>query len=71
MKGTANKATVALDAQKVKDMESLLLLFPPSELEQFYAEHSQQMLLTTKADIERHEALQKLLQILKGSNRNS
>ena len=53
-----------LNEGKAQNVEKLLLVFPPSELRQFYADHSQQMLLTTSAEIERHEALKELLEIL-------
>lgn len=56
--------TTPQTTEKNKNLETLLLLFPASELQQFYNEHSQQMLLTTAAQLERHQALQELLAIL-------
>lgn len=53
-----------LNDKKMRDLESLLLVFPASELKQFYADHSQEMLLTTSSDIERNNALKELLAIL-------
>lgn len=60
----AAEKNCALSAEKIQDMETLLLLFPASELVAFYKEHSQQMLLNTNAQIESHHALLKLLDIL-------
>lgn len=57
-------AKTILDEGKVKELETLLLVFTPSELLEFYTEHSQQMLLTTSANIERHQAVKELLEIL-------
>jgi len=56
--------TAQLNSNKVANMETLLLLFPAYELRNFYAEFSQQMLLTNTAQVERHEALLKLLDIM-------
>lgn len=53
-----------LNTETLANMETLLALFPPAELQSFYAEFSQQMLLTTTAQLERHQAMQKLLEIL-------
>lgn len=53
-----------LNNNKVANIETLLLVFPPHEIRGFYKEFSQQMLLTTTAQVERHEALLKLLDIM-------
>jgi hypothetical protein len=59
---TAEKTVI--DEGKVQELERLLLLFSPTELKDFYTEHSAQMLLTTSAQIERHQAIKELLEIL-------
>lgn len=53
-----------MDQRTIDELNTLLLLFPAKELEAFYNEFSKQMLLTTSTQVERHEALQKLLSIL-------
>jgi len=47
-----------------EQLNSLLLLFPATELAAFYKEHSAQMLLLNEKDLEKHQALKQLLQIL-------
>lgn len=47
-----------------ESLESLLLLFPANELLAFYNDKSSQMLLLNAEDIERHQAVKELLQIL-------
>lgn len=59
-----NELNQTLTTEQLENISSLLLLFPADELLSFYDEFSQQMLLTTTTQIERHEALQKLLQLL-------
>lgn len=58
-----------LNATAVNELETLLLLFPAAELKSFYDEFSQQMLLTTTTQVERHEALQELLRLLEAAQR--
>ncbi len=45
-------------------LDTLLALYPAKELQQFYTDKSQQMLLLNSAEIEQNEALSKLLQLL-------
>lgn len=58
-----------LSATAVNELETLLLLFPAAELKAFYDEFSQQMLLTTTRQVERHEAMQELLRVLADAQR--
>lgn len=45
-------------------LHTLLALYPAKELQQFYTDKSQQMLLLNSVEIEQNEALSKLLQLL-------
>lgn len=60
--GTTKKNTTT--KAQLENLNTLLLLFPAQELQSFYAEYSKQMLLTTTTQIERSQAIEKLLQIL-------
>lgn len=64
METTLNGEATKMDQQTIDKLNTLLLLFPAKELESFYNEFSQQMLLTTSTQVERHEAIQKLLALL-------
>lgn len=59
---TAQEKT--LTKTQIENLNTLLLLFPAQELQSFYAEYSKQMLLNTTTQIDRSDAIEKLLHIL-------
>ena len=54
-----------LTADKIKNLDTLLSLFSPEELEEFYQLHHMQIIVTTKEEIEKRDGLLLLLQALK------
>lgn len=64
MKQNTTTPACILNDEKLNDLETLLALFPPADLQAFYNEFSTQMLLKTSTQVEHHEAMQELLKIL-------
>ena len=65
MKITVNlPQNTTLNERKIKDLDTLLTLFSPEELRQFYQQKQHTMHITTKEDMELKDAIGNLLNII-------
>jgi hypothetical protein len=54
----------ALTPKKIQEIDTLLSLFEPNELQKFYAKQQHTMQLTTNEDVELKDAIGNLLRLL-------